>query len=68
MKSQPELTGRRFLPDSAVCRRYSISAMTLWRWDHTPSLNFPPPLRVNNRKYRDEDALIRWERDRAAAA
>ena len=49
MKSRPELTGRRFLPDFAVCRRYSISAMTLWRWDHIPDLRFPPPFRMNNR-------------------
>jgi predicted DNA-binding transcriptional regulator AlpA len=43
-------TGRRYLPDPQVCRRYGVSSMTLWRWDHDPRVNFPKPIRINRRK------------------
>jgi predicted DNA-binding transcriptional regulator AlpA len=58
--------GRRYLPDPQVCQRYGVSAMTLWRWDHDPRVNFPKPIRINRRKYRDEAELEAWERKRAA--
>jgi len=44
---------RFFLPDRKVCERYSVSPMTLWRWDHDATLNFPRPIRIRGRKYRD---------------
>ena len=47
----------RLLPDSKVAARYDVSAMTLWRWDRDPRLNFPKPIRIRGRKYRDEAAL-----------
>ena len=31
--------------------------MTLWRWDRDPGLNFPKPIRIRGRKYRDESEL-----------
>ena len=58
--------GRRYLPDPKVCQRYKITPMTLWRWDHDPDVNFPKPLRIKKRKYRDESELEVWERTRAA--
>jgi predicted DNA-binding transcriptional regulator AlpA len=58
-------SGRRWLPDPQVCKRYGVSAMTLWRWDRNPEMNFPGPIRINGRKYRDEDALEAWDRARA---
>lgn len=61
------MTGKRFIPDPQVAERYGISAMTLWRWDRNPALKFPAPIRINNRKYRDETALVAWERQRTAA-
>ena len=67
MHQQDDSTGRRYLPDPQVCRRYGVSAMTLWRWDHDPRINFPKPIRINRRKYRDEAELEAWERFRAAA-
>jgi predicted DNA-binding transcriptional regulator AlpA len=60
-------TDKRFLPDPAVQRRYSVSAMTLYRWDKNPKLGFPPPLRINGRKFRDVALLEAWERSRVAA-
>jgi predicted DNA-binding transcriptional regulator AlpA len=60
----PVASGRRWLPDSQVCKRYGVSPMTLWRWDHNPEMNFPKPMRINRRKYRDEAELEAWERSR----
>ena len=60
--------GRRYLPDPQVCHRYGVTSMTLWRWDHDPRVNFPKPIRINRRKYRDEAELEAWERGRAATA
>jgi predicted DNA-binding transcriptional regulator AlpA len=57
--------GRRYLPDPMVWRRYNVTSMTLWRWDQDPAMNFPKPIRINGRKYRDEDELEAWERARA---
>jgi hypothetical protein len=56
-----------FLADPEVQRRYGVSAMTLWRWDHNPKLGFPKPLVINRRKYRRVSDLERWERSREAA-
>jgi hypothetical protein len=44
--------------------------MTLWRWDHDPDLNFPKPIRIRSRKYRDERELDAFDecRKRATAA
>jgi predicted DNA-binding transcriptional regulator AlpA len=48
---------KRLLPDRKVCERYSVSQMTLWRWDRDPQLNFPRAIRIRGRKYRDEGEL-----------
>lgn len=67
MQNNPTSDGPRYLPDPDVCKRYSISAMTLWRWDHDPEQNFPKPIRFGSRrKYRDLAALEAWERSRAS--
>jgi predicted DNA-binding transcriptional regulator AlpA len=62
---------KRLIPDPIVWKRYGVSPMTGWRWDHDPSLNFPKPHRIRSRKYRDEaeldafDARTRKEVDAA---
>ena len=48
---------KRLLPDPVVCRRYGVSAMTIWRWEHDPQLDFPKAIRIRRRKYRDESEL-----------
>ena len=55
---------KRLLPDHKVCGRYSISPMTLWRWDRDPDLNFPKPIRIRGRKYRDESELNAFDEAR----
>lgn len=57
----------QYIPDPEVQRRYNITAMTLWRWDHDQTLGFPPPIRIRHRKYRSAKALAEFERRRAAA-
>ena len=48
-------------------QRYTNDA---WRWDHDPDLNFPKPIRIRSRKYRDERELDAFDecRKRATAA
>jgi predicted DNA-binding transcriptional regulator AlpA len=47
-----EAASRRFLTGPAVCERYHISDMSLWRWLKDATLNFPQPaLLVRGRRY-----------------
>ena len=57
---------KRLLPDAQVRARYGVSAMTLYRWDHDPSLNFPKPIYIRKRKYRCADALDEFDAAREA--
>jgi hypothetical protein len=64
-RAEAQLDRDTLLPDRKVRERYGgISEMTLYRWDHDPSLGFPPPIRINGRKYRRLAALCQWERSR----
>jgi len=57
----PSLAADELIPDPLVQKRYNVSAMTLWRWDHNPELGFPEPIRINGRKYRRVRELKAWE-------
>lgn len=49
------------IPDPKVARELGVSAVTLWRWDENPAVDFPPKYKINNRNYRkrsDLDAFI----------
>jgi predicted DNA-binding transcriptional regulator AlpA len=59
---------KRLLPDPIVCRRYGVSAMTIWRWEHDPQLDFPKAIRIRRRKYRDESELDAFDARQAEAA
>jgi predicted DNA-binding transcriptional regulator AlpA len=65
---QLDLQNDRLIPDPQARQRYSVTDMTLWRWDRTPSLGFPKPIRINNRKFRRLSELLKWEAERAAAS
>ena len=54
------------LPDPQVAARYKVSSRTLARWDNDPALGFPPPVRINGRKYRYLNELQEFERARVA--
>jgi len=48
----------KLLSDVKVRQRYGgISHMTIRRWDKHPTLNFPKPVWIRNRKYRNVDEL-----------
>jgi|tagenome__1003787_1003787.scaffolds.fasta_scaffold20787591_2 predicted DNA-binding transcriptional regulator AlpA len=55
-----------YLTGPQVDKRYSISAMTRWRWRKDRKLRFPPPLIIKRRCYWSIEALERWEREREA--
>jgi hypothetical protein len=50
------------VPDPRVCREFGITAMTLWRWDEDPTLDFPPPIKIRKRKFRSRHALDKFKR------
>ncbi len=58
-------SGRRLVPDAEVCARYGIHITTLYNWDHNEALGLPKPIRINRRKFRDEDELEAFDRARA---
>src|SRR5262245_52413114 len=53
--------GRRLLPERAVCERYGISRMSLWRWERDPALGFPKAIKIRNRNYRAESELDEFD-------
>lgn len=56
----------QLLPTRLVCRRYGISDRTLARWERDSGLNFPQPVKINDRKYYDSAALTAFDRAQAA--
>ena len=59
-------SARRLIPDPKVCQRYGVHPSTLYNWDKDPKLNFPKPVRINKRKFRDEGELDEFDAARAA--
>lgn len=57
-----------YLTAPQVRKRYSVTDMSLWRWQKNPDLGFPTPLVINRRRYWREHDLIEWERKQAARA
>jgi hypothetical protein len=46
------------VPDAQVLKELGgITSMTLWRYDHDASMNFPPPVRLGKRKFRSRKML-----------
>lgn len=55
---------RGLLSGRAVCQRYGVSSMTVYRWQRDPDLNFPRPVDINGRLYWYVDQLEQFERSR----
>jgi hypothetical protein len=64
--SKSKVSGR-LIPDAQVCARYNIHVSTLANWDKDPALRFPKPIRINKRKFRDENELAEFDKACAAA-
>lgn len=45
------------VPDPQVATEFSVSLMTLWRWDHDAALGFPPAVKIKGRKFRSRQQL-----------
>jgi hypothetical protein len=59
----------KLIPDRVVAReRYGVHPFTLRRWDKNPALEFPPPVYVNNRRYRESEKLDAWDRKNSREA
>jgi hypothetical protein len=54
-------------PDPEVARYFGIHPKSLPRWDKNPKLEFPKPIYINGRKYRNRAEIREFER-RAAAS
>ena len=68
----PGVTGRSsdadlLWPTRRVLAHYDICSKTLDRWTADPSLGFPAPVHIRNRKYFSASALREWEIKRAAS-
>jgi predicted DNA-binding transcriptional regulator AlpA len=53
----PSQENDNFVPDPQVWREFGVTSMTLWRWDHDPEMNFPPPIKIGRRNYRSRRQL-----------
>jgi hypothetical protein len=49
------------VPDPVVCKEFGITAMTLWRWDHDPELDFPPAMKIRTKNYRSRRLLEKFK-------
>jgi predicted DNA-binding transcriptional regulator AlpA len=57
---------RRLARMAALCRYLNRSQMSMWRWTHDESLNFPKPIVIRRVKYYDLDEVDGWLRERVA--
>jgi hypothetical protein len=56
------------VPDAVVCAEFSITSMTLWRWDRDPDLGFPRPIYIRRRKFRSRSLLEKFKKRMLARA
>jgi predicted DNA-binding transcriptional regulator AlpA len=49
------------VPDPVVQKEFGVCAMTLYRWDHDPAMEFPKPVKIRNRKYRSRRKLEKYK-------
>jgi hypothetical protein len=49
------------VPDPQVCREFSITSMTLWRWSNDPCLGFPPAVKIRTRCFRSRRQLEQFK-------
>jgi hypothetical protein len=45
------------VPDPVVWREFNVTSMTGSRWTKDPTLNFPPPMKINGRNFRSRRQL-----------
>lgn len=60
----PQIETDGFLPARAVWERYSVTAMSLYRWLADDTLVFPRPVYIGRFRYWRRSELEEWERTR----
>lgn len=53
---------------SEVMEKFSVSKMSLWRWQRDEKVGFPKPIRIRNRNYYLESDIARFQADLIAKA
>jgi hypothetical protein len=59
------------VPDQEVAREFSVTDMTLWRWDHDEAkiaLGWPPKIKNGRRNYRSRNQLEAFKKSLIATA
>ena len=56
------LGNRLYLPRRKLPERYTVTPMTIYRWERDPILDFPQAMIVKGKKFYDVDELEAWEK------
>jgi predicted DNA-binding transcriptional regulator AlpA len=59
---------KTYLTGPQIKARYGCSYQTVWRWMNDPALEFPKPLKINNRNRFALDEIEAFERKQKTAA
>jgi hypothetical protein len=54
-------TRNGLLTERKAAERYCVSVRTLSRWDQARDLDFPAPVFIRGRRYRDIEKLDAWD-------
>jgi hypothetical protein len=60
----PDNVPDELVPDPQVAREFSVTLMTLWRWDRDPKLaelGWEPPVKIRTRNYRRRRPLEKFK-------
>ena len=60
-KAEPDPRVRELVPDVVIRSEFGVSAMSIFRWERDPSLDFPRPVIIRGRRYfiRDQIELFK---------
>jgi hypothetical protein len=59
----PTTVGARWCRNGKTAKYLGVSVMTLWRWKHNPTLNFPCAAVINGTEHNDLNLVDAWMRD-----
>lgn len=65
--SPPEdarLVGDGYLSIQKVMKRFGVSKMTIWRWEHDAAMDFPKSVKFGFYRYWSKAELAAWEAER----
>ena len=51
---------RRWARNGELAKYLGVSKMTIWRYKHEPSYDFPPAAKINNIEFNDLDKVDLW--------